>query len=123
MIEIEVSKDIKAHEVKLIGPFTGRQLICIGVSLTYGIPLLVLLPGSFMVKSIITLVLMMPTIMCGWSRIYGMPLEKFAMKAIKSTLRSNRRLYITRNRYSYLAEKDYNKPVERVNRSQEGGIL
>ena len=123
MIEVEISKDIKSHEVRIIGPFTGRQLACIGIALTYGVPLLFLLPGSFTVRSVIALVLMMPTLMCGWGKAYGMPLEKFVMKAIRSTMKKNRRLYITRNRYEYLLDKDRNKPVERVtNRTQEGAI-
>ena len=120
MIEIEVSKDIKAHEVKIIGPFTGRQLTCIGISLMYGIPILMVTPGSFLIKSVVAIVLMMPTIMCGWCKLYGLPLEKYMLKVIRTMLRPKDRKYETRNRYEYLVDKD--QPIRHVDRTNQGGF-
>lgn len=33
MIESKMPKDIRSYKTKLIGPFDGRQLICIGIML------------------------------------------------------------------------------------------
>ena len=37
MIETKMPKDIRAYKTKLIGPFTGRQAICVVIAASYSL--------------------------------------------------------------------------------------
>ncbi len=120
-IEIEMSKDIKAYEVRVIGPLTMRQLVCILIASMYGIPLLFILKGSFMTRTVIVIILMTPVILCGWGKAYGMPLEKYFFLIVKKSLISKNRVYETKNRYEYLLDTEIDEPEQNVNRRNERG--
>ncbi len=120
MIEIEMSKDIKTHTVKVMGPFSVRQIVCLAIACAYGVPLFFILPIATGPKILIVMVLMAPVIACGWVRPFGIPLEVFAAKAFKSWLSPVKRKYQTKNRYEYLLDMEYNQDVPSVtNRMQE----
>ena len=120
MIEIELSKDIKEQDVKILGPFTARQAVCLLIAGSYGVPMMFLLPGTFLLRSVIAIVAMMPVILCGWCKVYGIPLEKFAVKVLKSFRGTKERKYVTENRFENLVEK---KTISSVTRNVEGEIL
>ena len=111
MIEVEMSKDIRDFQTKLIGPFTKRQLICIVIGLAYGVPLFFIFGSTGMdivLRVLIPVILMTPTIACGWVNLYGMPLEKFMVHIIKTVFfRPKRRLYQIENVY-LMIDKDVN---------------
>ena len=77
MLEIEMSRDIKDFQPKIIGPFTLRQIACVGISFAYGIPMYKLLPGDIVTKMMIVLFAMLPVLICGWLKVYDEPFEKF----------------------------------------------
>ena len=77
MIEIQMSRDIKEFEPKVIGYFTARQLKCSGVGLLIGLPAAVLTPGGLGIKLIVGMLLAMPVIACGWVDLFGMPLHVY----------------------------------------------
>lgn len=77
MLEIEMSKDIKNFEPKILGPLTLRQIVCSLIALSYGIPLFFLLGGDIVVRIMVTLFAMVPALLCGWLKIYNEPFEKF----------------------------------------------
>ena len=79
MIQIEMSKDINDFSPKIISIFDKRQLVCVGLASAYGLPIVVNLTSvDIYTRLTIAIVLMFPVLMCGWVRLYGMYLEKFA---------------------------------------------
>ena len=104
MIEIEIPKDVRDYEAKLIGPFTTRQLFCflglVGACfLTYkGTSALLGKDSSFVV--ILTMIAAIPFGLVGWFKPYGMHFEKFAKSVFISTiLAPAKRLYKIENLY------------------------
>lgn len=78
MIQIEMSKDIRDFSPKVISVFDLRQIICIGIAASYGIPFVMSATAIELTTRItIAVIIMMPVILCGWIKIYGMPFEKF----------------------------------------------
>lgn len=91
MIEVEMSKDIRECEPKLLGPFNKRQLIVCIIAAAYGVPLYFLLnqflPVLFL-RIIIVILLMSPTIACGWLNFQGMHFEQFVIHIFKNFILS-----------------------------------
>ena len=118
MLEIEMSSDIQHIEPKILGPFTFRQIICIGISMSYGIPILIAIPGDIVVRILVTLVLMAPALLCGWIRVYNEPLERFAYKAILNTIiKPTKRKYKAENTYEVYTENE--RIIKKVKRSKQ----
>lgn len=80
MIEIEIPKDVKEYEPKLIGNFTSRQVIALAcVALISGLGYKII--GNFTesgLRVLIPLVLDIPFALFGWYKPYGMKFEKYA---------------------------------------------
>lgn len=129
MVEVEMSKDIRDIEPKLIGPFTKRQTICSLISLSYGVPLFFVFKGiPIFTRILIIIVLMMPVIACGWCDMYGMHLEQFAMHLIRTMfLTPRKRKYEEYNLYEeiYINEVDVDTspPEKRKKRSKKDGRI
>ena len=119
MIEVEMSRDVREFEPKILGPFTGRQIICIGISLAYGIPFAIIATFiPFWQRIMVTVILMLPVLACGWCKMYGLPLEKFAMQCFKSMiLYPGKRVYKVDNFYTPVfrdqAEDNKKKKISR----------
>lgn len=101
MIEMEIPKDIRKYESKLIGPFSTRQTVCVVAA---GVFALILGKGfTFLptdMKYMLIGVLCVPILAFGWIKPYGMKLEQFLSTAITTTLLSpKKRLYMTNNIY------------------------
>jgi len=77
MLEIEMSRDIKDFQPKVAGPFTLRQIVCLLLSLAYGVPLFFILSGDIVTRIMIALFAMVPVLLCGWFKVYDEPFEKF----------------------------------------------
>ena len=81
MIESKMPKDIRAYKTNLIGPFNGRQLICVGIMLIVDFLLfqLVILPLELPVEYIIYALIFidLPIAAFGWVEINGMSLETY----------------------------------------------
>ena len=109
MIEVEMSKDIRSFQPKLIGPLTKRQLICSAIGLAYGVPAFFLLKSlgvtDVTLRVVICVVLMAPPFLCGWIHLYGMSLEKFMIHVIKIMFFKPRiRKYEVKNAYEEFAD-------------------
>lgn len=115
MIEIEMSKDIQEYEPALIGPFTARQIICVTIAVSYGIPLFMALNGMDIVARImIVFFAMVPMGFFGWFKIYNLPLEIFLLLIIKNKIiRPQKRVYESGNIYELYPETPYYKKVKR----------
>ena len=102
MIEIEMSKDIRDFEPKLIGPFTSRQMVCIAVGVACGLPW-VILPIPLMLKLVLAVVFAAPGIACGYIKVYGIYAEKFFLNVMLPIyINPQKRKYKTENTYEYL---------------------
>lgn len=101
MIEIEMSRDIREFSPKVLGPFDKRQLIVLIITVLVGVPLFMLLgPVPLQAKLIIILIVCLPILLCGWVKMFGMPLEVFVIKFIIPTIFSPRKkVYMTDNAY------------------------
>ena len=83
MIEVEMSKDIREVEPRVIGPLSVRKFLAIIVATAYGIPIFLLLKGmDIFPRTIITFVCMMPALLAGFVKVYGMNLASFFVKYI-----------------------------------------
>lgn len=103
MLEIEMSKDIKNFEPKIVGPFTLRQIACIGISCAYGIPFYILFDVEIVTRVMVTLAIMAPVILCGWLTIYNVHLEKFAkIIFVSKFVKPSKRKYKTVTKYNDL---------------------
>ena len=88
MIEIEIPKDVRDYETKLLGPFTTRQLICavcmaVLCILTYKGASSILGEESSL-KIFFPIVVAIPFGLIGWVKPYGMKFEKFAKSVFVS---------------------------------------
>ncbi len=98
MIEIEIPKDVRDFEAKLIGPFTARQLFCaIGLALgcygSYKMAVNLFGEGAS-VNMLFPIVGAIPFAAVGWFKPYGMHFEKFARSVFVSMFLSpTKRLY------------------------------
>ena len=89
MIQVEMSKDISDFSPKIISVFDFRQLVCVAIASSYGLP--IILYADF------------PVLACGWVKPYGMTLERFAWHILKTRfLTPKKRPYVTENPHGYL---------------------
>ena len=104
MIELEIPKDIRAYEAKLIGPFTTRQLFCaIGGALgfygSYKAAAAVLGEDSSLIW-LFPIIVAIPFALIGWVKLYGLTFEKFAKSVFVSMfLAPTKRLYKIENTF------------------------
>lgn len=104
MLEIKMSRDIREFSPKVLGPFDKRQIVVLTISIFTGVPIFLLLgalPLQF--KLIVSLIVVLPILLCGWVKMFGMPLEVFVFKFIIPTIFNPRKkVYITENYYENL---------------------
>lgn len=104
MIEIEVPKDIRKYEAKLIGAFTARQAGCLVAACAICVPVFFLLREAVPrdVLTLLIMILAVPFVLIGWVKPYGMKFELFAKTAfISNVLSPRKRKYVTMNVYEY----------------------
>lgn len=86
MIESKMPKDIRAYKTKLIGPFNGRQLVCIAIMAVVDIMLynFVVVPLQLSTDLIIygLIFVNFPIATFGWMEVSGMPLEVYLKEVI-----------------------------------------
>jgi hypothetical protein len=81
MIDVEMSDDIRKYETKTFGPFTTRQIACIGIGAAFAIPVGMLLPIEDISNRILVIaVLLMPFILCGYVKMDGTNFEVIALR-------------------------------------------
>ena len=90
MIETKVPKDIRSYETKIIGPFTMRQTIAIGIMVLVDILLFlwVLRPMKVSANAMVYVLMFfdIPVAAFGFIKVMGMPLEKYLRSYIIYTL-------------------------------------
>lgn len=94
---VEMNKDIREYKEKLIGPFSGRETIC----LLAGLGFFALIKYLFFPdweaaseqSSYLLLGCVIPFVAVGWGRFYGMYIEDFIKCAMSSFLAPRVRKY------------------------------
>lgn len=108
MIEREVLQDIRKYKKKVIGPFSLREIICLGLALIVCIPTYFFL-SKYLVRNAVLFIIMLiatPFLLCGWKEMYGMPFERYALSQIKKFFtRSKHRKYASTNICDELFER------------------
>lgn len=81
MIEAKMPKDIRRYKTKLLGPFTTRQAICVGVMIAVDIALYttVATPLKLSVNTMIygLMFVDLPIALFGWVEPHEVPFEKY----------------------------------------------
>lgn len=101
-IEREILKDINAYKTKFIGPFTLRNVVCIGIAAAIAIPVFLILNVWFvtMFCIVISSICAAPALLCGFYQPYNEPLEIFFLNFIKQTvIAPTNRKYETHNSF------------------------
>lgn len=125
MIQIEIPRDIRRYEAKLIGPLTTRQSIFTIIGSAIAILCYTLLGEMPMdVKCIICVTFAMPILLFGFVKPFGMKLEQFLLTAFASNVLSPRvRLYKTNNPYAKprkpMTEKERKEKIKRQKKSKD----
>ena len=106
MFKVPMTRDIKDFSPKAISIFNKRQLICSPIALSYGFPIIMYAKSMELnTRMTFATILMLPVLACGWIKVYGMPLEKFALIVLTNhVLTPTRRMYATENTLDYLVE-------------------
>lgn len=116
MVEVEMSKDIRAYEPKIIASLSLRQLIGIAVGVVLAVPVLLFLPIDMTFRIILAILVAAPGIACGFLRFYEMPCEVFFLKVFIPFYFGNvHRKYITESEYDSLAKPFTGKTVKNRN--------
>lgn len=108
MLEIRVTKEIRDFEPKVIGPFTFRQVICLGIGspivyfiLKYFSPLVTVDIAAFLCFPVAAVAYLI-----GWYEPYGMKTEKFIRSIfITRILAPAHRKYKTVNTHEALIQE------------------
>lgn len=106
MIEIEMSKDFREFEPKVIEIFTVRQIACMGIAAVVAVPVIMALPFDLYLRILIGLFAAAPIIVCGFFDLYGMHPEVYLTKVIiPYYLYPRKRKYVTQNTMDYIRIK------------------
>ncbi len=111
MIEIRVPKDIRKYKTKIVGPFTARNIVGLGIGLACGgLSFAILKSAPSDVKLFVVMIFAIPGILIGWANFYGMPFEEYAKVAIiNNFLTPQKILYKTKNEFDVPAPNVSNK--------------
>lgn len=102
MFQVQIPKDIQKYETKWIGPFNGRQCVCLLIALALGVPLYLIVSKDF--GSQTGIIAVVPIIVFifpfGWIKPYGLNFEQFLKVALVSNfIAPKNRLYKTQSLY------------------------
>ena len=82
MIIVQMNEDIRKKEVKSVGRFTFRQIICLAVGFAYAVPIAIAIPADIAIKLLIGVALIAPAGACGWVKSQGQHFETLALRFI-----------------------------------------
>lgn len=82
MINVMMTDDIRKYETKSFGPFTTRQVVCIGLALLYSVPIGVATPFALDTKIMLIVILAMPMVMAGYLKLDGMKFEVLLIRML-----------------------------------------
>ena len=105
MVEVEMSKDIRGYEPKILASMSLRQLIGITIGCVCALPVVLYLPVDITLRIIIAVIIALPGLACGFLKMYEMPCEVFFLKVFIPFYFNNKpRKYINESEYDSLAK-------------------
>ena len=110
MIQVKISQDINKYQNRTLWGFSPRQVLYSVAAV--GLGLLINFKLTFIPQDIRGFLVMFeaaPLVGCGWIKIQGMTLEKYAMVFIKSNLINKERLFVNENLKDCLPETNKRK--------------
>ena len=110
MIQVKISQDINKYQNRTLWGFSPRQVLCSAVAV--GLGLLINFKMTFIpqdIRGFLVMFVAVPLIGCGWVKIQGMTLEKYAMVFMKSNLINKERLFVNESIKDYLPEANKKK--------------
>lgn len=124
MIEVDMTQDIREYEPKLFGLVTSRQIVLLAIGCSYSIPLALFLPlgNDINARFTVGMLCMIPVILLGWVKVYGMRLEQFLWQALLSlVLTPHNRIYKTEYAYTEASSEEAKKKnrKEKIVRTKE----
>ena len=113
MVTVEMNKDIREFEPKILGPFTLKQAKCVGIMAAYGIPLFFIL-YHINLKMALTVVgiTLIPPLLIGWVKIRGLSFEKFMIRWLYWRIVTPRIRRYRSTPYTKQLKQDYEKKLE-----------
>lgn len=83
-----MSKNIESFKPKLMGGFTGRQILASAICLAINVPIYIYLrePLGDDLTGWIVIILAVPILAFGWIEFQGLAFEKFIVEMIMSTI-------------------------------------
>ena len=97
-----MSRDIREYSPKVISVLDLRQVVCVALSASYGLPILMMATGlPVEVRIMLAVLLMFPVAACGWINFQGMPFEKLVVHIVRNRiLTPHKRVYRTKNMFT-----------------------
>lgn len=96
MIQVEMNKDVRNYKEKLLGPFSAREVVCLGLGAGFSYLVKALFfPGVPFADAMgyIVVLCMIPFALIGWCKVYGMYIEKFMQSAFQAIISPKKRYY------------------------------
>lgn len=110
MIQVKISQDINKYQSRTFWGFSPRQVLCSVIAVALG--LLINFKMTFIpqdIRGFLVMFVAAPLMGCGWIKIQGMTLEKYAMVFIRSNLSNKERLFVNESIKDYLPEANKKK--------------
>jgi len=91
-VEREILQDITKYKTRFLGPFSVREIVCIGIIVAIDVPAFLILSKFFVMSFVMPclIFLALPPALCGFFPIYDMPFEKFVISIIQTQILSPR---------------------------------
>lgn len=121
MIELDIPKDLKDYQPKVIFGLTTRQAICGACALGSALIAYNVAKAFVPQKTAIVIALIFVAIFAafGWIKQYGLPLEKYLWSQLwTSYIPPKKRLYKIENKYQVL-EKNIKKEESEAKKAEE----
>lgn len=118
MIEVEMNKDIRQIEPKVLFGLSGRQITFACAGIGTGLIIALLIPGETTVKVIAGAVCGIPILLCGFVKVFGLTLDRFIKQMSKSMFDSPVRRYESETAFAYMDSKI--REIKKVKRAYKG---
>lgn len=111
-VEVEMSQDIRKYEAKAVGPFSIRQVVCIGGFGALGALFAIALPLETTDKIFVFILFMIPGFLCGTIKVAGMPFEMMIIRILYQKLLVPKKRKVIRTNY-------YQNEVNKIRKRKE----
>ena len=122
---VKIPKDIYSYENKVVGNFTSRQLICLGIALLIIIPVfagIFIKTNSIDLAAIVSVIIALPVLLCGVFKKDGQHLEKIIYyKFLSKFVYKQKREFVMSNLYEEIEknQKEYELANEMLKNTEQ----